>query len=93
VNVLRRLAARMTVVESEETDPDQVVWVATVALWQAPLVVHALDEADIRATFAESASRRAVIGGMPAARLYVLQAHRAAAERIILDVTGTGSAP
>ena len=61
---------------------------ATVALWQAPLIVHELAEQRIKATFAESSSRSLIYGGAPAARLYVLQADRAAAERVILDVTG-----
>src|SRR3954447_19937108 len=73
-----------------ESDPLAVVWVATVALWQAPLVVHELNDHGIDATFAESSSRRMLLGGGPAARIYVHQLHRAEAERIILDVTCTG---
>jgi hypothetical protein len=68
-------------------DSEAVVWVATVALWQAPLIVHALTEERIRATFAESSSRRMIYGGAPAARIYVHQVHRAKAEQIITDPT------
>ena len=73
-----------------ERDPDAVVWVATVALWQAPLVVHELGEQRIKATFVENSSRSLIFGGAPAARIYVHQLHREEAERIILDVTGPG---
>jgi hypothetical protein len=73
-------------------DPEAVVWVATVALWQAPLIVHGLAEQRIKATFAESSSRRMIYGGAPAARIYVHQVNRAEAERIIVDLTD-GAAP
>ena len=66
------------------------MWVATVALWQAPLVVHELAEQRIKATYAESSTRGLIFGGAPAARIYVHGRHRGEAERIILDVTGTG---
>jgi len=75
---------------AREPDPHDVVWVATVALWQAPLVVHGLAEQRIKATFAETSSRRMIYGGAPAARIYVHQVHRAEAEQIILDLTGIG---
>ena len=61
-------------------DSEAVVWVATVALWQAPLILHALTKKRIKATFAESSSRRMIYGGAPAARIYVHQVHRARAE-------------
>lgn len=68
-------------------DPEGVVWVATVALWQAPLIVHELTEQRIKATFAESSARRMIYGGAPAARIYVHHVNRAKAERIIVDLT------
>ena len=76
----------------EPGDVHDVVWVATVALWQAPLVVHELAEQRIKATFAESSSRSLIYGGAPATRIYVDQIDRAAAERIILEVTDTRQA-
>jgi len=72
--------------DESEPDPSEVVWVATVALWQAPLMVHGLEEQRIRATIAESSSRRGIVGGFPAARIYVEQRHRSDAERIITDL-------
>ena len=86
---LRRLIGPETPRPADEPGADDVVWVATVALWQAPLVVHELGEQRITATFAESSSRSLIYGGAPAARVYVHQINRAAAERIILEVTGT----
>ena len=71
----------------DEPDPESVVWVATVALWQAPLIVHGLAEQRIKAVFAETSSRRLTLGGAPAARIYVHQRHRAEAEEIIVDLT------
>jgi hypothetical protein len=83
----RLLGLEATAGDDRQPGPDDVVWVATVALWQAPLVVHALTEQRIRATFAESSSRRMIYGGAPAARIYVHQVNRAEAERIIIDIT------
>ena len=79
--------------EPDRGDPDGIVWVATVALWQAPLVVHGLAEEGVDATFTESSARRMTYGGAPAARIYVHQVDRAHAERIILDLTRTGPGP
>ena len=92
VGWLRRLIGldQMPIVGGE-ADVDAVVWVATVALWQAPLVVHELAEQGIQATYAESSSRSLIYGGAPAARIYVHQINRATAERIILEVTRTRS--
>lgn len=75
----------------DEPDPESVVWVATVALWQAPLIVHGLEEQRIKAVFAETSSRRLTLGGAPAARIYVHQRHRAEAEEIIVDLTSTAA--
>ena len=87
---LRRLFQMDRPTEELDPDPDEVVWVATVALWQAPLVVHELTQQRIRATFAESSSRRAIVGGFPAARIYVTGRHRIHAERIIAELTSNG---
>ena len=89
MRLLRRLFGMDRPADESDADPDEVVWVATVALWQAPLVVHGLAEQRIRATFAESSSRRGIIGGLPAARIYVTQRHRSRAEHVIADLTGT----
>ncbi|MEO6122541.1 MAG: hypothetical protein ABIR32_02450 [Ilumatobacteraceae bacterium] len=84
---LRRTFRLYRPAEEAEPEPDEVVWVATVALWQAPLIVHGLREQRIRATFAESSARRWIVGGLPAARIYVEHRHRSGAERIITELT------
>lgn len=87
MKLLRRLFQMDRPIADSDPNPDDVVWVATVALWQAPLIVHELAQVEIAATFAESSSRRAIVGGFPAARIYVRQADRIRAERLITDVT------
>ena len=66
------------------------MWIATVALWQAPLIVHALAEQQIDATFTEKLIEAGawVVAREP--RIYVHQLHRADAERIVGDLIGGG---
>jgi hypothetical protein len=68
-------------------DPDAIVAVATLPLWQTPLVVKGLEAEDIVATFhetsAELAPRARKLLGIPAARIYVFQRDRARAIELI----------
>ena len=59
-----------------------------VPLWQAPMILAGLDDLDITGTFAESSPGRMTMGGPPAARIYVFERDREAAERFIAEITG-----
>ena len=70
-----------------EVDPGNVVHVATLPLWQAPLIVMGLEEQGIRATFAEMTSPKTAISGRITARVFVVERDRILAEEIIAELT------
>ena len=70
----------------ETPDPDSVVHVATLPLWQTPMIITGLEQQGIRASFAEMSSPKNTGAGIPTARVYVVQRDRAAAEAIIADL-------
>ena len=70
--------------DTTERDPDAVVLVAALPLWQTPLIVTGLEQRGITATFAEMpAHRRPNATG----EIYVRERDRAAAEAIIALLT------
>ncbi|MCU1392806.1 MAG: hypothetical protein JWM34_1234 [Ilumatobacteraceae bacterium] len=73
--------------DTPPVDPDSVVHVATLPLWQAPLIVVGLEEAGIKATFAEISSPRAAMSGQINARVFVVERDRVAAEAIVAELT------
>ena len=70
---------------SDATDPDSVVWVANLPLWQAPLIVTGLKEHDIVATFAEVSTSRS----SARADLYARERDRATAQAIVAKLTAS----
>jgi len=70
---------------SDAKDPDSVVWVANLPLWQAPLIVTGLKEHDIVATFAEVSTARS----SARADVYVRERDRVSADGIIAKLTAT----
>lgn len=69
---------------ADDRDPDAVVNIATLPLWQTPLIVTGLEQRGITASFAEiSAVRRLNATG----EIYVRERDRIAAEAIIAELT------
>jgi hypothetical protein len=64
-------------------DPNQVVEVAEVRLWQSALVVHALGDANIEAVAVDRAAAPALPGLRPKSRIMVRAGDARAAEEII----------
>ena len=87
MNWLQRLFGMDAPREAKPTDPSAVVHVATLPLWQTPLIVKGLEQKGITATFAEMSSPKYTMIGIPTARIYVVQRDRAVAERIIAELT------
>jgi len=87
MNWLQRLFGLDKLRDAKPLDPSTVVHVATLPLWQTPLVVKGLEQRNIVATFAEMSSPKYTMVGIPTARIYVVQRDRAAAERIISELT------
>ena len=87
MNWLQRLFGMDEPRAPKPIDPTTVVHVATLPLWQTPLVVKGLEQRNITATFAEMSSPKYTMIGIPTARIYVLQRDRAIAERIIAELT------
>ena len=83
MNWLQRLFG-MDRPDTEEHDPDEVVWVASLPLWQTPLIVTGLEQRGITATFADMPNHR-----RPNAtgEIYVRERDRRAAEVIIAELT------
>jgi len=87
MNWLQRLFGMDEPRAPKPIDPTTVVHVATLPLWQTPLVVKGLEQRNITATFAEMSSPKYTMIGIPTARIYVVQRDRAVAERIISELT------
>jgi hypothetical protein len=87
MNRLQRLFGLGAPADADSVDPDTVVWVANLPLWQAPLIVAGLQEHDIVATFAEVSTARS----SARADLYARQRDRAAAEAIVAKLTAQKS--
>lgn len=71
-------------------DPDSVVLVAALPLWQTPLIVTGLEQRGITATFADVSSHRRANA---TAEIYVRERDRAAAEAIIALLTARSRPP
>ncbi|MCU1400460.1 MAG: hypothetical protein JWN62_3569 [Acidimicrobiales bacterium] len=84
---VRRLYGMDKPVPPEVVPEDRVVHVATLPLWQAPLIVIGLEQQGINATFAEVSSPRAALSGRINARVFVVERDRIAAEEVIADLT------
>jgi hypothetical protein len=94
VNWLRRLLGSDRTSSEIPDDSDHAVLAGTVPLWQAPLIIDGLAERDIKATYAETSGRRGVIlGGLPSARVYVIDRDRAAAADFIAEMIDPDQAP
>jgi hypothetical protein len=87
MNWLQRLFGMDQARDARPVDPAAVVHVATLPLWQTPLIVKGLEQRNITATFAEMSSPKYTMVGIPTARIYVFQRDRAVAERIIAELT------
>lgn len=74
-------------------DPDKVIDVAVLALWQTPMVITALAEQGIHATFAEESLPKHGMIGIPTAHIYVMEPDRARAQRLIRELTVRDGAP
>lgn len=87
MNWLQRMFGLDKPRDAKPIDPTTVVHVATLPLWQTPLIVKGLEQRNITATFAEMSSPKYTMIGIPTARIYVFQRDRAVAERIIAELT------
>ena len=87
MNWLQRLFGMDEPRVAKPIDPATVVHIATLPLWQTPLIVKGLEQRNITATFAEMSSPKYTMIGIPTARIYVVQRDRAVAERIIAELT------
>jgi len=78
-----------------EPDPDRVVELAWLPLWQAQLVLHHLWECGVPTTMSEDHTSQLRFGARePMAHLYVMQARRAAALAAMAELDGsTGTDP
>jgi len=84
MNWLQRLFGLSRAEDPSDTpDPDTIVWVANLPLWQAPLIVTGLREHDIVATFAEVSTARS----SARADVYVRERDRPTAAAIIAKLT------
>ena len=87
MNWLQRLFGMGEPRGAKPLDPGAVIHIATLPLWQTPLIVKGLEQRNITATFAEMSSPKYTMVGIPTARIYVVQRDRAVAERIVAELT------
>jgi hypothetical protein len=75
--------------EPQTPDADQVIELTTLPLWQTPMMVAALADIDIRATFVETAMpiHSKLYFGQPVARIFVRQRDRARAQALVTHLT------
>ena len=87
MNWLQRFFGMDAPDDSRRVDPLAVVHVATLPLWQTPLIVKGLEQEGIEATFAEMSSPKFTMVGIPTAHVYVVERDRVAAETLIAELT------
>lgn len=83
MNWLQRMFG-MDRADDVEVDPDAVVHIATLLLWQTPLIIAGLEQRGITATFAEMPAHRRP---NPTGEVYVRERDRVSAEAIIAELT------
>jgi len=73
-------------------DPNKVVEAAVLPLWVTPMIVDALEQQGIRATFAEITPMhlRAMINPTQSAIIYVMEPDRTRAKSMIGELMGAG---